>query len=395
MDFWNWFGGLLRIQLTGADIAESLSLISQAGITVFNGDVIDELNALITIRKKEYKKLQNILKIRSDGYRIVKTEGLYWRLKQLYKRPILSVGLLVLIILNIYLPRRVLFLQVEGNSSVPTRQILEAAEKCGLKFGATRSGIRSEKIKNVLIEEIDQLQWVGVNTKGCVATISVKERNRIQETTTKKVVSSIVASQDGIIYKCTVTKGNPVCKVGQAVKRGEVLISGYTDCGLMIQATKAEGEIYAKTERQISLLFPRIWQKKTPQDQVITKYSLIIGKKRINLYNGSGISPTTCGKMYKEIYMTLPGGLILPVSVAMESWVSYELSDIQFDANEADKHLSYYAATYLSEQMIAGQVFHSEELFDEQDAVYQIEGKYACLEMIGQERKEEVYGKYK
>ncbi|MBQ3541881.1 MAG: sporulation protein YqfD [Oscillospiraceae bacterium] len=394
MDFWNWLSGLIRIHITGADVAGSLSAISRAGITVFNGEVVDELNALITIRRKEHKKLQDILAAKGDSYETVKKEGLYWSLKQLLKRPVLTIGALVLLALNIYLPGRILFVQVEGNCAVPSRQILEAAEKCGLKFGANRRQIRSEKIKNALLEEIPQLQWSGVNTNGCVAVISVRERQITQEIQTEKVVSSIVASQDGVIYQCTVTRGNPVCKIGQAVKAGEVLISGYTDCGLTIQATKAEGEVYAKTERAVSLFFPRIWEKRMSNDKQITKYSLIIGKKRINLYNGSGISPTSCGKMYKETYMTLPGGFVLPVRVAEEIWIPCQVTDTQFDADEANTHLSGYAASYLSEQMIAGQVLSSKEDFSELEAVYQTEGKYACLEMIGKERKEEVYGKH-
>lgn len=395
MDFWNWLSGLIRVRITGADVAGSLSAMSRAGISIFNSVIIDELNALITIRRMDYKRMKGILSAKGDSYEIVKKEGLYWCLKQLLKRPVLTIGVLAILVLNIYLPGRILFIQVEGNTLVPTRLILEAAESCGLKFGSIRREIRSEKIKNALLEKIPQLQWSGVNTSGCVAVISVKERQVTQEAPKQKVVSSIVASQDGVIYRCTVTRGNPVCKIGQAVKAGEVLISGYTDCGISIQATKAEGEVYAKTERSLSLIFPRLWQGRMLNEQQITKFSLIIGKKRINLYNGSGISPATCGKMYKETYMTLPGGFILPVCIVEETWIPYVVTDIQFDADAANTHLSGYAASYLSEQMIAGQVLSADEVFSEQEAVYQTKGKYACLEMIGQERKEEVYGEHK
>ena len=395
MDFWNWLSGLIRVRITGADVAGSLSAMSRAGISIFNSVIIDELNALITIRRMDFRRMKGILSAKGDSYEIVKKEGLYWCLKQLLKRPVLTIGVLAILVLNIYLPGRILFIQVEGNTLVPTRLILEAAESCGLKFGSIRREIRSEKIKNALLEKIPQLQWSGVNTSGCVAVISVKERQVTQEAPKQKIVSSIVASQDGVIYRCTVTRGNPVCKIGQAVKAGEVLISGYTDCGISIQATKAEGEVYAKTERSLSLLFPRLWQGRTLNEQQITKFSLIIGKKRINLYNGSGISPATCGKMYKEIYMTLPGGFILPVCIVEETWIPYVVTDIQFDADAANTHLSGYAASYLSKQMIAGQVLSADEVFSDQEAVYQTKGKYACLEMIGQERKEEVYGEHK
>lgn len=395
MDFWNWFSGLIRIRITGADVAGSLSAICQTGITVFNSDVVDELNALLTVKRKEFVKLKQVLAAKGDTCEVIEKTGVYWKFTNLLKRPVLTIGVLLLLVLNIYLPGKILFVQVEGNSSVPTMQILEAAEKCGLKFGASRRELRSEKIKNALLEEIPQLQWSGVNTRGCVAVISVKERQVTQKPAAERVVTSIVASQDGVIYKCTVTRGNPVCKIGQAVKAGEILISGYTDCGLTIQATKAEGEVYAKTERILALIFPRIWQERLDQEQQITKYSITIGKKRINLYNGSGISPTTCGKMYKEMYITLPGGFVLPIYITEETWITYNSQDICYDADAANANLSGYAASYLSEQMIAGQVLASEEDFVDQESVYQTNGKYACLEMIGQERKEEIYGEHK
>ena len=94
--------------------------------------------------------------------------------------------------------------------------------------------------------------------------------------------------------------------------------------------------------------------------------------------------------MYKETYMTLPGGFTLPVRVVEETWIPYDLTDTQFDANEANTHLSGYAAAYLSEQMIAGQVLSADEVFSEHEAVYQTEGKYACLEMIGRFRQEQI-----
>ena len=92
--------------------------------------------------------------------------------------------------------------------------------------------------------------------------------------------------------------------------------------------------------------------------------------------------------------MTLPGGFVLPVCLVEESWIPYNLTEVQYESAEANAHPSNYAAAYLSEQMIAGQILHSEESFVERDAVYLTEGKYACLEMIGQERKEEIYGKH-
>ena len=141
-------------------------------------------------------------------------------------------------------------------------------------------------------------------------------------------------------------------------------------------------------------MFPDTWQFRTYEKAQIQKYSLIIGKKRINLYNGSGISYLSCGKMYKETYVTLPGGFVLPISIVEETWIPYVLSDIVVAADMANDTLSDYAEDYLLKQMVAGRILTSNESFTDTNGVFQIEGNYACLEMIGQVRKEEIYGQH-
>ena len=78
----------------------------------------------------------------------------------------------------------------------------------------------------------------------------------MQQTDQKSAgVGSIVASRDGVITSITTTKGTPLCKAGQAVKAGQILISGYTDCGISIRADPAEGEVFAETYREMMTLY--------------------------------------------------------------------------------------------------------------------------------------------
>ena len=70
----------------------------------------------------------------------------------------------------------------------------------------------------------------------------------------------------------------------QVVKKGEILISGYTDCGIAIRATDAAGEVYAKTTREITVIFPTNYALKSNDTVEFKNISLIIGKKRINLF---------------------------------------------------------------------------------------------------------------
>ena len=79
-----------------------------------------------------------------------------------------------------------------------------------------------------------------MNTRGCVAVISVRERPEEAQVDRPGTVSAVTAAQDGIIERVTVTNGTALCRPGQAVRAGETLISGYTDCGRTIRAGRAE-----------------------------------------------------------------------------------------------------------------------------------------------------------
>ena len=149
-------------------------------------------------------------------------------------------------------PGRVFFIEIEGNQQIPDRLILEVVQENGIQFGAVRRDIRSEKIKNILLEKIPQLQWVGVNTNGCVAVISVRER-QFENDSQEYSFGSIVASRDAIIQQITVLRGTQLCKVGQAVKAGEILVSAYKDYGISVKMTGAKAEIYGQTEHNLDV----------------------------------------------------------------------------------------------------------------------------------------------
>ena len=391
MDLWKSLNGMVQIELTSADPAAAISQINTAGIGIYgakreDGDIVSRFR----IRRQDMKKLRALAEKRGYDVTVSRKSGIYWIAKRLLHRPVLTVGALLFLVIAMYLPTRVFFFEIEGNTTIPTRLILEKCSQCGISFGASRREVRSEKMKNALLQAIPELQWAGINTSGCTATITVRERTPSQMPQQECGVSSIVAARDGVVTQIVATNGNPVCKVGQAVKAGEILISGYTDCGIIIQATRAEGEVYAATNRAISAVSPLNWRSKGTKIASEKKYSVIIGKKRINFYKGSGISDTTCDKMYEESYITLPGGFRLPVIIVTETYYYYE--DVPVTLQTPD--MSGFARRYLQNQMIAGTVTSCQEDGWTEDGIYRFQGNYACAEMIGRVRSEETVKPY-
>ena len=390
MDLWHSLNGMVRLEITAADPAQVLSALYDHGIPLTNIQYVDELTVHLQVTRLYAKKVKAYVEKRGNKCIILSQKGLYWRFYRLRKRPVLIGGLAVYLLLTVFLPTRICFFRVEGNQHVPDKLILELASQCGLSFGTERRNVRSEKVKNALLSAVPELEWVGINTAGCVATISVRERQISEELQQPQGVSSIIAIRDGVIQEMTVTGGSAVCKPGETVQEGQVLISGYTDCGLSIRAERAKGEIYATTNHELIFVMPENSHARGTDTSVRKNYSVIIGKNRINFFQGSGILDSSCVKMYEENYLTLPGGFILPIGIVSETCIYSEESVPTVSPEESNDLLSELAQSYLHDQMVAGQILTRQEEFAQLDGAFCLEGKYECLEMIGRERNEEI-----
>ena len=390
MDHFQSVSGMVCVELTGADTAGSLRRISQSGISLHRLQTVDELTVQFHIFRKDYGNLERLCAKYGDRIRLLTKEGIFWKLKMLLNRPVLIFCLLLLLVLMIWIPTRVFFVSVEGNGQIPAKLIVEAAAESGIGFGASRREVRSEKMKNLLLSKLPQLQWAGVNTYGCRAVITVRERAEETQAEATQTPGSIVASRDGVISSCTVTEGTGLCAVGESVREGQVLISGVEDHGLLLRAVRAEGEVIAWTRRNLTVMTPSGGLKRGAIGSERTEFSLCIGKKRINFYKGSGICDASCVKMYSEYVLTLPGGFELPVVLIRETVTSYDLSETGADETAASAMLRKFAGPYLEKQMIAGKIEQRSETISVTEDVISMTGEYACTEMIGRRRQEQI-----
>ena len=374
---------LITAEITGADIPETMQCLINGDITLLCIVPKDELTVQLTFQRCYFRKLWKICQRRGDKIRILSRQGLYWNVRAFLQRPVLMAGFLIILFLTLYLPSRILFVKVEGNSLIPDRQILDMADSCGIGFGASRRGVRSEKMKNALLEAIPQLQWAGINTKGCVAVITVREREVPRRNMAEEGLCHIVALTDARITDCTATRGTLLCAPGQAVRAGQILISGYTDTGLTLRAHRAEGEVYGQTRRSFRAVTPGISAAVMKTGGQMKKISLLIGKKRINLWKDSGIWDATCDRMYEEYYITLPGGFRLPLALAVERFVVLETAEREIPQEKAETLLTEFAESSLIQSMVAGSIDSCDVSVMPEPGIWILTGEYRCTELVG------------
>ena len=189
-----------RVQLVYADIPALISQISFAGISLEDFEAIDALTVNVSVQFRFYEQLREMIIHAGGSCKVIGREGILWKTASILKRPVICIGVLLYFAAILIIPNRIFFFEVSGNNLVSEQCVLTNAEKLGFKFGVLASEIRSEEMKNLLLESLPQLQWVGITTRGCVARIQVKERSVASfEDQAPKIVTHIISACDGII----------------------------------------------------------------------------------------------------------------------------------------------------------------------------------------------------
>lgn len=381
------FSNQYFVQIVCGDPVYLLTRLASAGVRMLNVVTVNEWAIQLQVSGKDLHILRQITHTLGCDIKVLAQSGPAAFGSLLKRRLVFVFGIFLLFLLTLFIPTKVLFVEVEGNHTLSTEQILEKAELVGIYFGASRKEVRSEKMKNALLQAVPHLKWAGINTYGCRAVISVTERESADTPQmNRNAVQGIYAMHDGIISSITVTKGTPLCKKGDAIKAGQLLISGYTDCGLLTRAESAQGEVFAITQHKMQAYTPSYPIVRGVLKEKTEQWSIQIGKKKINLYIGSGNSTTGCGKIVKRYTLTLPGDFALPISLVRNTVFPYETTG-EYEAADP-KAVCGLAESYIEDNMVSGRVLDAYVSFETGEQMHLFTGTYTCEEMIGKIQNE-------
>ncbi len=380
--------GNVQFQIVSADLMGLQSHLLSKGILLRDIRRTDELTVRFSIPWHHRNAVKQIAAQRGERCLEINKTGFICKLESVKKRYALITGMLLLLFLTFYIPSRVFFVEVHGNQKIDSAAVLEAAASNGLHLGMARKSVQSEEIKNGMLEDLPELEWIGVTTSGCVAAVEVREKKHMKTDIIEDKTASIVASTDGVIESISVLKGTAMCKPGQAVCTGQILISGYEDHGRFLTAGRAEGEIYAYTLRRIEMKIPSEMCSRVFKSHTTVTRILQIGKKQIIFSKDSGISPTTCVRIYEKNDWILPGGFHLPIAWITEQSISCDVMTEKI-ADDELKWAENMALQYIKDSMLAGQVLKEDVSIAFEDGLYILYGEYTCREQIGKLRAEE------
>lgn len=233
----------------------------------------------------DFKRIRQIARKTKCGVKLDEKKGLPFLLRKYQKRKVFLILLACVGISIFALSQFIWNIEVEGNETIPTEEILTLAKECGLEQGTLKTKINQNEFTNRMRMERDDLAWVGVECKGTNLTIRIVEAEKKPEMIPSDEYCQIVATKEGAIQRIQAQNGTICVSVGDLVKPGDVLIAGtmegkYTG----VRQVHAQGEVWARVWYSKKGRFYFQQEKKNRTGREEKKYEIKINNFQINLY---------------------------------------------------------------------------------------------------------------
>ena len=234
------------IQIEAFHVDRAMQKLVAAGIALYQIQRTSHLVVQAKIAQQHVKKAADVLQ--GHGHiKVLKASLLKQTTNFLRKHLILAIGAVVLLLAVFYASKCCLFVEVTGTQNVSEYALYQYA----LENGANRYSLQSKTdlaaLKMSIWRAFPELSYVHVDFEGVTLHIDVREHIKgpnIADTTP----SNIYATQDGVISEITVRSGRALVAVGDRVKKGDLLITGYYQVGENVFSVPAVGIVKAQTE---------------------------------------------------------------------------------------------------------------------------------------------------
>ncbi len=264
--------GYVNIRAEGFFVEKFLNLCSESNIYIWDVKNISENVYTLSMSIKAFRVAKKFARDTRTQIKITQKMGFPFFVYRLKFRKGITIGFVTGIVMFLFLTSFVWSIEIEGNVAVSDEEILTALKDSGFRKGVSRYFLDESDLQNSVLLKIKKLSWMWVYLEGTKARVEVRERVDTPEIVDKTTPSNIIASSDGLITDIVVKDGEPAVKVGDVVKKGDLLIGGVVGIGEdKFRLTNARGEVFARTWKKQSAVQPLNVKKYKKTGKKITK----------------------------------------------------------------------------------------------------------------------------
>ncbi|QQZ10826.1 sporulation protein YqfD [Heyndrickxia vini] len=282
--WFTFFGGTILVKVEGKGVERFINQLTRSSLIVWN--VKRQGSSAITfyIRLKDVHKLRHQVRKFDCKISFLSGQGAPFLWKRTLKNAGFFAGFLLFFVVITLLSNIVWGINIKGASPQIEHQIRKELDNLGVHVGKLQFFIDDvETIQRKLEDRIPNITWVGVDLNGTTYHFQVVEKN-IPEQAEKQSPQNLVANKKAVIVDMFVENGQPVVKVNQYVKKGQLLVSGTIGNEHNEKKVAAIGKVIGKTWYKVDVNMPFKSEFQVYTGNEKRKYSLEIGSVSIPLW---------------------------------------------------------------------------------------------------------------
>ena len=225
-----WFKGYTVLEIESLCAERFFNLCANRGIRIHKL-YPDGEKCIFTTSIDDYYKLKPIVKKTRPHIKMREKKGFPFMVDGVLKRQFFIAGIVLFAAVIMILGRFVWNIRLDGNHMNSDDTLYRYLRENGITYGTRISEIDCEELEAQIRRDFDNIIWVSAAVHGTSLDIDVRENQdetdygKVTETTLT-TPSDIVSLYDGVVYDIVARSGTPVVKKADAVKKGDVLISG-------------------------------------------------------------------------------------------------------------------------------------------------------------------------
>ena len=309
-------------------------------------------------------------------------KNILYRLK---KRVGLLVGLALALFILAASTSVVFRVDVVGAEGASTESIENELSALGVRVGVRIRDIDRAKTVSRFLKLHPEYSWAALNVDGTTLTLMLRTRTE-GEQAQMKTSKALVAASDGVITEISVYSGKSEVRVGDVVRKGDLLISGYVS-GNGLQYTDdpklrfegASGKVYAEVRESLTVRVPleRTETVRVPIGRTGITLS-VLGKT----FTFGNVTEDESSFLTEKRYLTLFSAVTLPITYRVCVRTEQKQNVYTADAVEATLTARAEAYRMLSDVLGEASLTETEMITGAEDGAVLVTLNYGCVRLI-------------
>lgn len=384
----NYILGYVNISVEGYFIERFINICISKNILLWNLKRKKSSFLYANVGLRDFRKLKQIAKKTKCRIKIETKKGIPFLLHKYKKRKIFLISLLVILIGIFGISNFLWNIEITGNETINTDEILQLLNDNDVKLGKLKQKIDTKQIISNIRLQRDDIAWIGMKIHGTNLLVEIVEADKKPDIINEQEYCNIISQKEGIITKINAANGTALVKQDDIVKKGDILIAGWLEGKYTgTRYVHAKGDIQAKvwySKKEKMALKTHIEEQTGNEEK---SYYIKINNFQINLLkrlpkfeNYDTINENKKLKIFSNFY--------LPIEYGKNTYKEQTKKNITYSKEEAKNILIEKLEKELKEEIEnTDNIVNTQMNFKENEDEIEVELIYEVLENIGTKEK--------